>query len=104
MANLLNYEFEGNLNDSSGNGLTFSFSPSAVNYSTVSVFPPSVALGATPLTIRAGTATELDASASFSNSDSQVLSYRWQQVDGPQPGTWANGTTKAASFTAPVFG
>ena len=102
-AELLDYEFEGNLRDTRS-GITFSFSAGSTTYAVTGAFPPAVTLKGTAPAIRAGSGVTLDASASFSNSDSPDLTYRWQQIDGPESGSWTNESTATPTFAAPVLG
>lgn len=102
-ADLLDFEFEGNLKDTSPSKADVSFD-SGVSYEVTAAFPPAINLGPTPMTVRAGTTATLDATASFSNSDSPGVSCVWQQLSVPERGEWSDQNTCTVSLTVPVFG
>jgi hypothetical protein len=101
---LLDFEFEGNLNDSSPNGIKFSFSSGKATYAKTASYPPAVNLSSVPLTVRAGVPLTIDATASFSNTDSPILSCSWTQTTGAYQGSWIDQNRCVSKFTPPVFG
>lgn len=103
-ADLLDFEFEGNLKDLSANNVGISMVSGTPAFVTTAIFPPAVNLGPTPLTIRAGTATQVDATASFSNGDLPNIQCVWSTVSIPAPVSWGNQRSCATTVAAPVFG
>lgn len=106
-------KFDGNLNDSSGNGHNaslYSGGPPAYvptpNQTAISV----VKVLGTPawsnwISLRAGFPAQLDGTASFSLADaSSSVTYFWQQISGPSNVIWANRTTPQPTLTGLVFG
>ena len=99
------WEFDGNGNDSSGNGLNFTggvtgFAPSPV-------YPPACRPGAQQ-TFRAGYPGRLDGSASTPNDGGATLNYLWRELSGPAPVQWsdpgrANPTIQGLTFGSYVF-
>jgi hypothetical protein len=79
------WEFEGNLRDSSGHGLNMS--DSLATYSTTPVYPPVCNAGQ-PTSFRAGSSQQLDGTASLPLDGGVGLSYVWQQLAGPTI-TWS---------------
>ncbi len=100
---LFDYEFENNLMDSGPNQINLSFAAGSESYANTVTDPPAINLGTIPLTIRTGTPTTLDASASFAGNDGP-LTFSWSQVSGPGTGTWTGQTTATPTFSAPAFG
>ncbi len=93
--NLWDYEFTGNLNDSSGHGLTltqtgtFSYSAAAA-YGPACILPPQT-------TFRAGTAlTALTGANSFPLDGGETLTYVWQQI----PSNLTGLTTSTLQFSS----
>jgi hypothetical protein len=74
------WEFEGNLSDSSGHGLNMS--DSLATYATTPVYPPTCSAG-NQVSFRAGYPGQLDATASSALDGGVGLSYVWQQLAGP---------------------
>jgi hypothetical protein len=102
---LMDYEFENSTSDSSGNHLQLAAQNGGAKYSATAAFPPAANLGAIPLTVRAATGTRLDASGSFSNSDSPNVTCLWAQTTAsPALGSWRARSGCVASFAPPVFG
>ena len=79
------WEFDGNLFDSSGHGLNMS--DSGATYSTTPVYPPSCNAG-NPAAFRAGYPAQLDGTASLALDGGLGLTYLWQQLSGPTV-TWS---------------
>jgi hypothetical protein len=79
------WEFEGNLNDSSGHGLNMS--DSGATYSTTPIYPPVCNAG-NPTSFRAGYPAQLNGTASLPLDGGVGLSYLWQQLAGPTA-TWS---------------
>jgi hypothetical protein len=74
------WEFDGNLSDSSGHGLNMS--DSLATYATTPVYPPTCSAG-NQVSFRAGSPGQLDATASSALDGGVGLSYVWQQLAGP---------------------
>lgn len=98
--NLLDYEFEGNLNDSGPQHITASMSGPV--YTGTATYPPGVLLSNPPVSQRAGESLSLNGTASFSNSDSPAITCTWQLIQGT--GMWSNQDQCLAAFTPPVAG
>lgn len=79
---LADYEFEGNLNDSSGHGRTLSMSTGTVSYGVTPILPPFPSLGSIPTTIRAGRTQALTAQA-LVNEDNNTATSMWALASGP---------------------
>jgi len=91
---LLNYEFEGNLNDSSANAQHFTPGGSPAYSNT-----PVVPLLGDPRTVRAGQSFTVDCGATAASS------YFWQQLSGPLTVTWSDRTAATPTVTgADAFG
>ncbi|HKD08436.1 MAG TPA: hypothetical protein VKB79_21225 [Bryobacteraceae bacterium] len=102
---LMDYEFENSTSDVSGNHLQLSAQNGGAKYSATASFPPAANLGSIPLTVRAATGATLDASGSFSNSDSPNVTCLWAQTTAsPALGHWRARNGCVASFAPPVFG
>jgi hypothetical protein len=84
-ADLGDWEFEGNLSDSSGHGL--GMSGGAVSYVQTPTYPPLCSTGPRQ-TFRAGMGASLDGSASAALDGGPTLSYLWQQVPIRQELRW----------------
>ena len=79
------WEFEGNGNDGSGNGLAITF-PGSGTYMATPTYAPVCGTGA-PRSFRAGSPATLDGTHSFPLDGGTSLAYLWQQVASDQPGT-----------------
>ncbi len=114
---LLDFEFEGNLRDSSPHRANFSFTSGNVSYETTAQYAPGINLATVPMTVRTASPVRLDAVGSFSNTDSVVLTCVWESTTSPQsysgassksevPGAavWHNQNTCTPSFTPLTFG
>jgi len=101
-ADLLDLEFEGNLNDSSGRGLTSSMSEGSADYDPTVALPPVVSVVA-PTTVRTNTAASITGTC-LSNEDDPACTVFWAQVGGPALGRWTGQTTLTPTFTGPRFG
>lgn len=89
-ADLGDWEFENNGNDSSGNSLTLSYSGTAT-YGTSPIHAPGCNAGASQ-TLRAGGTGALDGTGSTPADGGSTLSYSWSQIAGPSV-TWSSHTT-----------
>jgi hypothetical protein len=78
------WEFEGNLNDSSGHGLTMS--GGAFSYVPTPTYPPLCNAGK-PQSFRAGYPGTLDGTGSSPLDGGNALTFLWQQLSGPTA-TW----------------
>jgi len=78
---LADWEFEGNLNDSSGHGLTMVAGSASVGYVATPTYMPSCSAG-TSQTIRVGTSGTLHGTGS-ANDGGSTLTYAWTQTSGP---------------------
>ncbi len=109
--NVVDYEFDGNANDSSGNHQNLSLSGNT-SYALTPAYPPTVAFSAagqscflntyypTPFCVlKAGTTAQLFSSAQSPNTG-DVLTYSWTQLSGPLTAT----VTGASSATATASG
>jgi hypothetical protein len=102
---LLDFEFDGSNKEVSGNNLSLTISAGSLSFADTAVYAPAINLGATPLTVRAGTVATIDASNSFSNSDSANLRCLWGQTKAAQWGKLDEGSVNCtATFIPPVFG
>lgn len=103
---LADFEFEGNLTDSSANAISMSVLGGSAAYSTVSAINPAVTLASTnPTTKKAGASVTLDCSASFANNDNPTLTVAWSQNSGPDSGTFGSPSATVTSFNnGSVFG
>lgn len=104
------WQFDGNANDSSGNGRNLTVSPYGFASSPASIV---VALSKTSDTpywanfrpLRAGHADSLDGSGSYSMSDtSSAVSCFWQQLSGPSTAVFDNRAICSPTLTGLVFG
>jgi hypothetical protein len=95
------WEFEGNLNDSSGHGLNMT--DSGATYSTTPVYPPACNAG-NQTSFRAGYPGQLDGTESLALDGGIGLTYLWQQLAGPTV-TWSRqvrpGRPNVSSQTDP---
>jgi hypothetical protein len=101
VGDLGDWEFEGNLLDSSGHGLNFS--GGSVSYSTTPIYPPSCNAGSQQ-TFRAGYPANLDASGSYPLDGGTFLSYVWQLVSGPSGLNWSSHSVVRPQIKGLVFG
>jgi hypothetical protein len=104
VGNVLDYEFENSLNDSSGRRLNLSTSSGTAAFAAAPVYPPNATVKA-PVALRAGTSFLADASSSFSSvGNGSIASFRWRIVDEPAPATIATPLAQTTNVTLPVFG
>lgn len=103
-AELMDFEFERSLLDLSPSALYLAFSVGSAEYATTASFAPAVNLGATPLTARAGKPIQLDASGSFSNSDSPGVSCIWSDTVRGSHSVWTGQFTCTPTVVPSVFG
>jgi len=100
---LLDYEFENNLSDRSGHGISLVYDSGSASYAALRSLPPVVSLTTVPTTIRAGAASNLNIGG-FSNADSPTLTCSLRQSSGPMQGIFSSHSSCTTTFTAPVFG
>lgn len=93
------WEFEGNGNDSSGNGLTVAYYNGDAVYDTTPGILPSANAGS-DATRCAGVSFQLSGSGT---GDSE-LTYAWSNVSGPNTPTITNGTTTTPTISGTVAG
>ena len=101
VGDLGNWEFEGNLRDSSGNGLNFT--GGLVGYMASPVYPPVCNAG-TQQTFREGHAAVLDGSASYPLDGGIMLSRMWQLLSGPSALSWSSHSVARPQVRGLVFG
>jgi hypothetical protein len=112
---LLEWKFDGNLNDSSGNGYTSSISGSGgttpayttTNYQGVTAIIKTVnnPVWSPIVSVRAGNPNQLDGSASYSQSDtSNTVGYFWQSLSGPNTPVFSSHTDARPFLTGAIFG
>jgi hypothetical protein len=109
---LLEWKFDGNLNDSSINGYTASMSAGFATYvatpnqSVVAVIKTAGApFWSNWASMRAGFPVQLDGTASFSQSDSSdTVTCFWQMLSSPAPVTWDSRSSCTPTITGVVFG
>jgi hypothetical protein len=95
------WEFEGNLLDSSGHGLTLS--GGAVTYAATPLYPPACNAG-TQQSFRAGYPATLNGSGSYPLDGGTFLSYVWQVNSGPSTLSWSSHTAADPAIRGLVFG
>ena len=102
-------KFDGNLQDSSGNGHsaggtgTYMDTPNQVAVAVAKTFGAPAWTNWTSL--RAGFPAQLDGSASYSLADaSSAVSYSWQQLSGPSTVIWADPAQPAPTLSGLIFG
>jgi len=95
------WEFDGNLLDSSGHGLNFS--GNSVSYSATPSYPPACNAG-TQQTFRAGYPANLDGTGSYPLDGGASLSYVWQLVSGPPGLSWVTRNAARPQIKGLVFG
>lgn len=104
VGDLADWEFEGNLLDSSGHGLNFGFgSGASAVYAATPAYPPSCSAGAQQ-TFRAGHPGSLDATGSYALDGGTFLSYMWQLASGASTLTWSNHGAAKPQVRGLVFG
>jgi len=101
VGDLGDWEFEGNVLDSSGHGLTFSGVP--FSYSATPTYAPTCNAG-TQRTFRAGYPTGLDGSGSYALDGGTSLSYVWQLVSGPPGLSWSSHSVPRPQVRGLTFG
>ena len=103
-SNLLDYEFEGNLSDSSGH--VASGSANSPVYTPTPTYAPSCNADRNPIygrTFRAGQAAILDGSASAPLDGGNTLTYSWSQLGSYQSGAaWSSTSVVNPSVTGLV--
>ena len=101
---IADWEFEGNLNDTSGGGTVPSGS---VTYVTTPAHPINVSFGGFG-TQRVWSANNghlvLDASATYSSLDNPTYTYAWTIAAGPGSGSFSASTSEITNFTASTPG
>jgi hypothetical protein len=102
-ADLVDWEFEGNLTDNSGRGMTLVFSAGAASYAASTTLPPIVSMSAVPTTVRAGTATTFNVNDSFSNNDNPAFTLSFS-TSGPYSATRIMSTSSAGTISLPAWG
>ena len=109
---LLEWKFDGNLSDSSGNGYTATLtegSPTYVptpNQNVVAVIRTAGApFWSNWVSMRAGFPAQLDGTSSFSQADaSNTVACFWQVLASPVPIGWSGQSSCTPSLTGVVFG
>jgi hypothetical protein len=86
---LADWEFEGNLADSSGHGLNMTGGTYPYTYVPTPTYPPVCNAGKQQA-FRAGYPGRLDGSGSTPLDGGSTLSYVWQQVSGPSQVKWSS--------------
>jgi len=98
------WEFDGNLFDSSGHGLNFTVANGgSVSYSPTPIYPPACNAGAQQ-TFRAGHPASLNGSSSFPLDGGTFLSYVWQYLSGPSSPSWSSHTVASPQIKGLIFG
>ncbi len=96
---LLDFEFEGNLNDSSGKGLHLEMTGGPLLFNNTLSYPPQMQVVA-PASVRAGDTIKLQA-IGYLNDDSNRISFDWiQRSIPPNTGILSDKSTTSVSFTA----
>jgi len=95
------WEFEGNLLDSSGHGLKFS--GGSVSYSPTPTYPPACNAGVQQ-TFRSGYPANLDGSGSYPLDGGTFLWYVWQLASGPPGLSWSSHSVARPQVKGLVFG
>ncbi|MGA2184806.1 MAG: hypothetical protein ABSH47_17440 [Bryobacteraceae bacterium] len=109
---LIEWKFDGNLNDASGNGYTANMTggfPTYVSTPNQNLIAAIKTAGApfwnSWVSMRAGFPAQLDGTASFSQSDSSnVVTCFWQMLSSPAPVTWSSRSSCTPTITGVVFG
>src|ERR1039458_10073262 len=95
------WEFEGNLLDSSGHGLNFN--GASVSYPATPTYSPACNAGAQQ-TFRAGYPSLLNGSASYPLDGGTFLSYAWQLLSGPSGINWSSHSVATPQIKGLIFG
>ena len=101
IGDLGDWEFEGNLLDSSGHGNPFH--GGSASYSATPVYPPACNAG-TQQTFRAGYPASLDGTGSSPLDGGTALSYVWQSLSGPSTPNWSSHSAAKPEIKGLVFG
>jgi hypothetical protein len=101
VGDLGDWEFEGDLLDSSGHGLNFI--GGSVQYSATPTYPPACNAGAQQ-TFRAGYPAILNGTASYPLDGGSFLSYVWQLVSGASGLNWSSHSVASPQIRGLVFG
>ncbi|MGA2500896.1 MAG: hypothetical protein ABSH20_24425, partial [Tepidisphaeraceae bacterium] len=101
VGDLGDWEFEGNLLDSSGHGINFS--GGSAGYSATPSYPPACNAG-TQQSFRAGYPAQLDGSGSYPLDGGTFLSYAWQLASGPAGISWSSQNAARPQIGQLVFG
>jgi hypothetical protein len=109
---LLEWDFEGNLNDASGNGYTAVMTggfPTYVptpNQNAIAVIRTAGApFWGNWVSMRAGFPAQLDGTGSVSQADSSnAVTCFWQMLSSPAPVTWSSRSSCTPTITGVVFG
>jgi hypothetical protein len=99
-ADLADWRFEGNGNDTSGHQLNISIQAS---YTESPRYAPVCAAGQ-QLVFRAGFRGTLDATSSYPLNGSSTVAYFWQQLSGPSTVFWSSRSAARPDITGMVFG
>lgn len=109
--NVSEWKFDGNLNDSSGNSHTLTYSGAAyTNTPDLLVYAKLQTYGHPSwsdwVSMRAGYTNQLDASGSYSMSDisSTPTSYFWQQLSGPNVVRWSSRSVSQPTISNVITG
>ncbi len=103
---LLNYELTGNGLDSSGNNRTLSLF-SGAQFVPTPLYPPTAAVAAASMVLRAGPRQKLDGRESYSPNTGDELEYKWTYLDGPRPDVtpvWENPNVAEPYISGLTFG
>ena len=96
---LADWEFEGNLADSSGHGLSLTGGTAA--YVATPTYPPLCNAGS-PQAFGIGHPATLDGTESAPMDGSGALTYLWEQVSGP-PVDWVRGSDSTQTWPSPII-
>lgn len=99
-ADLVDWRFEGNLNDTGPFHIRLG---SSASFAPTPVYAPGCKAG-TPSTLRAGFAIQLDGTGSYPLDGNPTLSYLWQQLRGPSTAVWDNHTAVSPNLQGLIFG
>jgi hypothetical protein len=101
---ILDYEFEGNGNDSSGHAQNLTMS--GTTYGATPIYAPAPLFGVygQPRSFEAGRGSLQLNSSSFTSTDLATLSNFWTQISGPAIGNFSSRTSSNPTFSAPVAG
>ncbi len=102
---LADWEFEGNLADSSGHNLTLTSQagPTGVAFPTTPAYPPACYAG-TPQVYRAGFPAQLTGGLSQPLDGGTALTYTWQTVSGPNTPLFSSRTAANPRISGLVAG